>query len=116
MVGSGGDEVEVPHAVGERLRRVVRRAGDRFDDLEIEIGAYFTAVTDHTQPTLDAMAGAFGMPADELARHPHALIGSVEEITETLQERREQYGISYVTVGAATMEAFAPVVASLTGT
>ncbi|MDG2113132.1 MAG: LLM class F420-dependent oxidoreductase, partial [Actinomycetota bacterium] len=80
------------------------------------IGAYFTAVTDATEPTLEAMAGAFGMPSDELARHPHALIGSVGEICEVLQRRREEYGISYVTVGAANMEAFAPVVAQLAGT
>ena len=91
-------------------------AGDRFDDLEIEIGAYFTNVTDATQPTLEAMAGAFGMPPDELARHPHALIGSVAEICESLQQRRDTYGISYVTVGGANMEAFAPVVAALSGT
>ncbi len=91
-------------------------AGDRFDDLEIEIGAYFTAVTDNAQPTLEAMAGAFGMPPEELARHPHALIGSVSEICDTLEQRRGEYGISYVTIGAANMEAFAPVVAALAGT
>ena len=91
-------------------------ASDRFDELELEIGGYFTTVTDHTRPTLEAMAGAFGMPPEELARHPHALIGSVDEICETLQQRRVEYGISYVTVGAANMDAFAPVVAKLIGT
>lgn len=91
-------------------------AGDRFDEIEIEIGAYFTAVTDATQPTLEAMAGAFAMPPDELARHPHALIGSVDEICETLARRREEYGISYVTVPGAVMDAFAPVVERLHGT
>ena len=56
------------------------------------------------------------MPPDELARHPHALVGSVAEICETLQQRRDTYGISYVTVGGANKEAFAPVVAALSGT
>ncbi|SUZ90196.1 uncharacterized protein METZ01_LOCUS43050, partial [marine metagenome] len=31
-------------------------------------------------------------------------------------QRREEYGISYVTVGGENMEAFAPVVAKLAGT
>ena len=91
-------------------------AGDRFDDIEIEIGAYFTAVTDQTQATLEQMAGAMGMPAEVLAAHPHALVGSVDEICEILQQRREQYGISYVNVAVRNMAAFAPVVARLAGT
>ncbi|WP_419842708.1 TIGR03621 family F420-dependent LLM class oxidoreductase [Candidatus Poriferisodalis sp.] len=91
-------------------------AGERFDDLEIEIGAYFTTVTDATKATLDAMSKALGMTPEVLAHHPHALIGSVDEICETLQRRRDEYGISYVTVGGANMQAFAPVVAALSGT
>ena len=47
--------------------------------------------------------------------HPHALFGSVDGICEELERRRECFGISYVTVGAEAMEAFAPVVARLDG-
>ena len=57
-----------------------------------------------------------GLEPDAIADHPHALVGSVDEICDLLVERREQYGISYVTVGGAAMEAFAPVVAALAGT
>ena len=64
----------------------------------------------------EAMAGGFGMSPEDLQRYPPALIGSVDEICETLHRRREQYGISYITVTAAVMEAFAPVVARLGGT
>ena len=48
-----------------------------------------------------------GIPA-ELAAFPHALVGSVEEICATLERRREAYGLSYVTVGNAVADAFAP--------
>jgi hypothetical protein len=58
----------------------------------------------------------FGLSAEELGRHPHALIGSVDAICEQLVERRASYGISYVTVGRSVMEAFAPVVERLAGT
>ena len=61
------------------------------------------------------MAAAFGLSPEEMARHPHALFGSVDEICEELQRRRETYGISYVTVGDGAMEAFAPVVKRLAG-
>lgn len=90
-------------------------AGDRFDEVEIEIGAYFTVVTDDA-PTVRAGFGQmFGLTADDIAGHPHCLMGTVDEICDILQERRETYGITYVTVGGANIDAFAPVVARLAG-
>jgi hypothetical protein len=62
------------------------------------------------------MAGMFGLEPDQFGEHPHALVGSVDAICEQLAERRERYGISYVTVGSAAMQAFAPVVERLAGT
>ena len=56
-----------------------------------------------------------GLAPEAVAEHPHALIGSVDTICDLLAERRERYGISYVTVGKANLEAFAPVVARLHG-
>ena len=61
------------------------------------------------------MAPMMGLEPDVLANHPHALIGSVDQIIETLQARRERYGISYVTVGRDALDSFAPVVAALHG-
>jgi hypothetical protein len=58
----------------------------------------------------------FGLSADEMRAHPNALIGSVEEICDTLLARRERYGFSYVTVSDRNLEPFAPVVARLAGT
>ena len=91
-------------------------AGDRFDDLELEIAAYFSVVTDDAATTLAQFGGMFGLPPEELARHPHVLIGPVAAICDELVRRRAAYGISYVTVGAASMDAFAPVVEKLAGT
>ena len=45
----------------------------------------------------------------------YVLLGTVEEICETLWERRERYGISYLTVFERDMEVFAPVVARRAG-
>jgi probable F420-dependent oxidoreductase len=90
--------------------------GRGFDDIEIEIGAYFTVVTDQREATLGQMAPMFQLEPEQLADHPHALIGSVDSICEQILERRETYGISYITFGASAGESVAPVVERLAGT
>ena len=94
-------------------------AGERFESLELEIGAYLTVVTDHQQATAAAIAEPMGLSVEDLLAGPHNLIGSVDYICDELQRRRETYGISYVTVlddGENNMvEQFAPVVAKLAG-
>jgi probable F420-dependent oxidoreductase len=104
-------------AVGtqQKLEWIRAGAGERFGSIEIEIGAYFTVVTPKRDATLGAMAPMFGLTPEQFGEHPHALIGSVDSICEQLLERRDRYGISYVTVGRTTMEAFAPVVERLAG-
>jgi probable F420-dependent oxidoreductase len=105
---------------GKKIGWIRDGAGERFDDLELEIGAYLTIVTDHQEATAAAIAEPFGLPVEDLLAGPHNLIGSVDYICEELQRRRETYGISYITVlddGENNMvEQFAPVVARLAGT
>jgi probable F420-dependent oxidoreductase len=110
-VGSGTAE-----ETKRKLDWIREGAGDRFDDLEIEIGGYFTIVTDDRAGTLGRMAPMLGLDPDTLGRHPHALIGSVDAICEQLEQRRDEFGISYVTVGSAAAPMFAPVVERLAGT
>jgi probable F420-dependent oxidoreductase len=91
-------------------------AGDRFDDVELEIAAYFVAIRDDPEDATVAMAQRFGVTPEELLEHPHALIGSLDEVCEKLRERRDRLGVSYVNVAQRNMEDFAPVVARLSGT
>jgi hypothetical protein len=46
----------------------------------------------------------------QILESPHVLVGTVDQMVETLQERRERYGISYITV-FGDIDAFSPVVA-----
>jgi hypothetical protein len=73
-------------------------------------------VTPDSEATLGKMAPMFGMTPATMAEHPHVLIGSVEEICDRLVDRRERFGISYVSFGTSNMEAVAPVVNRLSGT
>jgi hypothetical protein len=68
-----------------------------------------------TCPTQSYLATRFGVPDEVLASHPHALIGSVPEICDRLEQRRGELGVSYINVAQRSMEAFAPVVARLAG-
>ena len=61
------------------------------------------------------MAARFGVAADEFASHPHAFFGSVEQICELLLERRERFGVSYVTVAQRHLDEFGPVIAAMAG-
>lgn len=114
-LGPEGMKSSTADLTAEKIGWVKRAAGDRFADIEIEIGAYFTVVTDDVN-VIEKMASVFGLGVDELSNHPHALIGTVESIVDQLVERRDRYGISYITFGASAMEAVAPVVARLANT
>lgn len=114
-IGTHGIGSGTASGTAEKISWIRDGAGDRYRDIEVEIGAYFTEVTDTSQVALDRWANALGMGAEEVARHPHALLGSVDQICELLEQRRDEYGISYVTIGAANLVEFAPVVERLSG-
>ena len=62
------------------------------------------------------MAPLFGLPPEELDTYPHACIGTIDEIAESLQARRERWDASYFVFQGDTMEPMAPLVAKLRGT
>jgi probable F420-dependent oxidoreductase len=109
-VSSSGADV-----TAQKIGWVKDGAGDRFDDIELEIGAYFVAVRPDYLPAADAMAERFGVSTEELLEHPHAVIGTLEAVCERLQQLRERFGISYLNVAQRNMAEFAPVVARLAG-
>jgi probable F420-dependent oxidoreductase len=100
----------------EKISWVRDGAGDRFGGIELELAAYFVAISEDPADARDAMARRFGVTPEALSEHPHALIGSVAEVCDTLQQRRDELGVSYINVAQRSMEAFAPVVARLAGT
>jgi hypothetical protein len=55
------------------------------------------------------------LSADDILRSPYVLIGTVDQMVEDLQARRERWGISYYVVREPNLDDFAPVVARLAG-
>jgi len=115
MIGPDGVQMSSEAETQKKVRWIREGAGDRFDDLELEIGAYFTFVMDDPSPVLGGFAQMFGLSEADMLKHPHALFGSVEAICDELERRRALHGVSYITVGRDNMESFAPVVAKLSG-
>lgn len=72
--------------------------GEHFGDIELEIGAYNTVITNHQKPTASAVGDAPSMSTDDTLTHPHCLIGSADFMRERLILRREAYGIPCICV------------------
>jgi probable F420-dependent oxidoreductase len=91
-------------------------AGDRFDDIELNCLCLVTAVTDDRDGFAQLMAGGFGVDPEDALEIPHALVGTVDQICDTLQARRDRWGFSYIVVQGDSYEPLAPVVERLAGT
>ncbi len=115
VLGPDGVQNSTADLTAQKVEWVRSAAGDRFDQIELEIGAYFTSVGDQANAMAEGMGSIFGLSVEAMKEHPHGLFGSVGEICNELEKRRDRYGINYVTVGDSQMEEFAPVVAKLAG-
>jgi probable F420-dependent oxidoreductase len=103
-------------ATDRKIGWIRAAAGDRFDELELQVRVHLVLPTDDRAGTIDAFAPAFGLTAAEAAETPHALVGTTSEICDDLLARRERWGISYIGASVDALDAVAPVVARLAGT
>jgi len=102
--------------MAEKVAWVREAAGDRFDQLELQVRVHLAIVTDDRAGMAEALAGGFGVTPEQALASPHSLAGSIGEIAEDLQSRREAFGISYIGLSASSLDDMAPVVALLAGT
>ena len=105
-------------AVIDKVAIVADAARDagRLEHIEMNVRTFFVSVTDDRAGQIAAMADMIGVEPQMIRESPFALVGSVDEIVEDLQARRDEFGFSYLIVGAAEIDSFAPVVARLAGT
>lgn len=105
-----------PHEVAEQRLAVIRAAaGARYPELDVESSPYFTAVTGSPEGPLARAGEWFSLDPQHLADHPNVLIGTEDEVVDRLVERRERFGVNYVTVPEQQAVEFAAVVARLSG-
>lgn len=123
LPNGAGDPASVTlDATAEKVAWVRDAAGDRFDDLELNIYPSMTgiSVTDHPRreaeelaDTLHARSGVRVSAAD-LLEAPHIFIGTVDDFVAKFQHLRAELGISSIMVGE--VGELAPVVERLAGT
>src|SRR4029077_6772495 len=90
-LGSASVASSTQDATVQKIGWIREGAGDRFREIELEIAAYFGAVSGDARDAAEAMAKRFAVSPEGLLHHPHALIGSLNELCEKLRQRREQF-------------------------
>jgi probable F420-dependent oxidoreductase len=105
-----------PGITDRKLEWVREGAGDRFDDIELNMLVFAVIVTDDRDDLVAKLAPRFGLSTEELADSPHVWIGTTAQIADDLRRWRDRWGVSYWVVQGPALEAVAPVVAELAGT
>lgn len=103
-------------STAEKIGWIRDAAGGRMDEIELNVTVFVAIVTDDQASMVERIAPGFGMAPAEVLESPHALIGSTEQIADTLRERRDRFGFSYIVFSGDGFEALAPVVKQLAGT
>jgi probable F420-dependent oxidoreductase len=116
VIGVEAAQDSVREMTERKIAWVRDAAGSRFDDLELQIRYFAAAITDDAAGMAETMAPMFGIEPSAALEAGTVLVGTVGQCVETLQRRREEWGVSYVVLGDDQLEAFAPVVAALAGT
>lgn len=115
-VGPDAIATMTAEAVDHKVSIVRERAGDRLAEIEFNVRTFLVRVTDDATGAAQDVADLLGVERSMVESSPFALIGPPAKLVDDLRERRERWGFSYVIVGPDEAEAFAPVVAELTGT
>jgi probable F420-dependent oxidoreductase len=108
-----------PDRMEQRLQWVREAAGERFARLELQAIVGKAIVTTDRETAAAAVGGPLGLTAEEVLASPHFLVGTVEEMADDLEHRRQRWGISYWTLsvgnvtGIAAVQEFARVIARL---
>ncbi len=109
--GKGG-----PGATQQKITWIREAAGEqRFREIELGCTVFVVAVTEKPEYTVHRIAERMNMKQEDVLLHHPILIGTHQEIAETLIERRESYGISAIEIIETHMEAFALVIQLLAG-
>lgn len=99
-----------------QLEWVRQGAGDRFDNLEVSVSIFEIHETEDRYGLAAHLAVDFESTPQNVLGSPHVLVGNTGEMIESLQERRERFGISYFVFPASRLDTVGPIVAALAGT
>jgi probable F420-dependent oxidoreductase len=103
-------------ATDRKLGWIREAAGDRFDELELQVRVHMVVPTDDREGTADLYGPLLGISGPDALQSPHALVGATDAIVDDLLARRERWGISCIGVSIDAIDTIAPVIVALKGT
>lgn len=114
---SNDPSVRLATAVAQKVELVRQMAGDRFDKIELSM-VVTIVISERRQQAAEQLArerGWGGVSVEKVLEMPSVFIGSMAQIVEEMQARREQYGFSYYVLFDHAIDEVAPIVARLAG-
>jgi len=103
--GSGLEDADAsPEAFTRKVGWIRDAAGDRFSAIELNTLVQTVVITDHPRDAAAPLAKEYVMEVDQVFETPLVLIGSVDQMADALEQRRERFGLSYVTVFEKDLE------------
>ena len=105
------------------IREGMAQAGRAADDVTISINHWLVRVTESAREGrefLARIAASQGVEVEVLAESPAVLVGTVDQLADTLAARRERFGISHLQLDAGFapkhLDSLVPLVGRLAGT
>jgi probable F420-dependent oxidoreductase len=102
-------------ATDEKVSWIRAAAGSRFEQIELGLTIFRGSVTDDRDAVAGAFGPMFGLQPRDVLEIPHFLVGTVEQIVEDLQARRERFGVSHIVLPDDAADDLGPVVERLAG-
>jgi probable F420-dependent oxidoreductase len=127
---SADGRVDMPNitlaAVDNKVRHIREAAGDRFDEIELNMTVRDVRLTndrraaarqllDQWAAVPERLAYVDRLSEDDVLDSPHVAIGSVEQIVEQFEIARKRWGFAYLEVSSTDVEAVAPIMDRLKG-
>jgi probable F420-dependent oxidoreductase len=102
-------------ATAAKVAIVKEAAGDRFDQLEINLWVSSAGLVGSGNSLLGSARAATVKAATSIYGSPYVLYGTLKGVRDQLLRRRDRLGISYYTFPGRAMESMAPLVEELAG-
>ncbi len=120
--GSGFELSDITPEAFDEKTKLIRDSARTEKAPEINVLIQHLEVTNNRIDVAEGRArefqdeGVSDITAQMIPKMPLELVGSIDEICDEIIERRERYGVSYLTFFEAVMEKAAPIVSRLAGT
>ena len=102
-------------ALDRKVAMVREAAGERLAGLELNLFIADAGLIGSGQPVGGSVLAAAKSATVGLVGSPYLLYGTLAQLRDLLERRRERTGISYYSIRQSSMEAMAPLVAALSG-